>query len=184
LTTTRQTRTVYVIATAAPPVLELRTLLGMLRDRGWSPCVILSPVAATWIDEGELTAEGWPLRVEPRRPAEQDSLPNADAVLAAPLTFNTLNKWRAGISDTLALGLLNELLGEGVPILGVPCVKTALQRHPAYSESVEVLASTGAHFVDPIRVVRRRTDGLATFDWDEVVRAFERMTSAPRRCSP
>jgi hypothetical protein len=35
------------------------------------------------------------------------SVPEADAVLAAPLTFNTINKWAAGISDTLALGLLS-----------------------------------------------------------------------------
>jgi hypothetical protein len=30
-------------------------------------------------------------------------------VLVAPVTFNTVNQWAAGINDTLALGLLNEL---------------------------------------------------------------------------
>ncbi|MQA08420.1 MAG: hypothetical protein GEU98_07665 [Pseudonocardiaceae bacterium] len=59
-------------------------------------------------------------------------LPNADAVLAAPLTFNTLNKWAGGHNDTLALGLLNELMGEGVPIVAAPCAKMVLRGHPAY----------------------------------------------------
>jgi phosphopantothenoylcysteine synthetase/decarboxylase len=38
-------------------------------------------------------------------------LPRADAVAIAPATFNTINKWVAGISDTFALGLLNEAIG-------------------------------------------------------------------------
>jgi len=33
----------------------------------------------------------------------------------APATFNTVNKWAAGISDTLALGILCEAYGMGIP---------------------------------------------------------------------
>src|SRR5438034_5108813 len=79
----------------------------------------------------ELTST--PVRIHPRRPDEQDPLPPAHAVLAAPLTFNSINKWAAGISDTLALGLLNELLVDGPPIVAVPWAKAALRAHPAYS---------------------------------------------------
>jgi phosphopantothenoylcysteine decarboxylase len=50
---------------------------------------------------------GHPLRVEPRKPQDPDPLLPADAVIAAPLTFNSLNKWAASISDTLTLDLLN-----------------------------------------------------------------------------
>jgi hypothetical protein len=35
-------------------------------------------------------------------------LPPADAIAVAPATYNTINKWAAGISDTLALGILCE----------------------------------------------------------------------------
>ena len=64
-------------------------------------------------------------------PPDHDPLPAADAILAAPLTFNTINKWAGGISDTVALGLLNELLVGGPSIVAAPCVKGTFQAHPA-----------------------------------------------------
>ena len=60
------------------------------------------------------------------------SCPAADAVVVAPATFNTVNKWAAGITDTFAAGLLCELTGLGVPIVAVPLVKDALARHVAF----------------------------------------------------
>ena len=108
---------------AAPPVLWLADLFPMLRRRGWIPHPVLTPVAATWSMRPRLSGCRNPLRVEPRSPGEEDPLPLGDTVLAAPLTFNTLNKLVCGISDTLALGLLNELLGADAPIIAAPCIK-------------------------------------------------------------
>jgi hypothetical protein len=87
------------------------------------------------------------------------SVPEADAVLAAPLTFNTINKWAAGISDTLALGLLNEQLVEGLPIVAAPCVKAAMRTHPAYPASIERLSGAGAQFLDQDELVAKGADG-------------------------
>jgi flavoprotein len=39
-------------------------------------------------------------------PDEPDELPAADAVVVARATFNTVNKWAAGITDTFATDLL------------------------------------------------------------------------------
>lgn len=164
------TRVVYVIATAAPPVCDLSRLLTLLRDRGWSPWPVLTPTAATWVDLDELAeAAGSPVRVEPRLPGEEDPLPQADAVLAAPLSFNTINKWAAGISDTLALGLLNELLGADVPIVGAPCVKPPLRQHPAYTASIKLLDHCDVTFLDPDEIIVRHTGGLVTLDWEAIV---------------
>jgi phosphopantothenoylcysteine synthetase/decarboxylase len=69
-------------------------------------------------------------------------------VAVAPATFNTVNKWAAGISDTLALGTLNEAYGLGVPIAVLPCVSDALAAHPAYRGSVERLRGMGVRFGD------------------------------------
>ncbi|MGH3342700.1 MAG: flavoprotein [Carbonactinosporaceae bacterium] len=163
-------RAVYVVSSAAPPVLRLAELLALLRARGWSPCPILTPVAATWIDRGALaTAAGRPVRVEPRLPGEEDPLPPADGLVAAPLSFNTLNKWASGISDTLALGVLHELMGEGVPIVAAPCVKAALRKHPSYSTSRSVLAECGVTFFDPEHTATRAPDGTLTLDWQGLV---------------
>ncbi|MGH3328237.1 MAG: flavoprotein [Streptomycetales bacterium] len=130
----------------------------------------MTPVAATWVDRAELaTAAGRPVRVEPRLLGGEDPLPAADGLVAAPLSFNTLNKWAAGISDTLALGVLHELLGEGVPIIAAPCVKAALRKHPSYSTSRRVLAEWGVTFLDPEHTVTRAPDGLVTLDWQGLV---------------
>jgi len=56
--------------------------------------LIATPTAATWIDLGRIaSATGCVTRVAPRAPYEPDTLLPADALVAAPLTFNTLNKW-------------------------------------------------------------------------------------------
>lgn len=36
-------------------------------------------------------------------------------VVATPATFNTVNKWAAEVSDTLALGILYGAYGLGIP---------------------------------------------------------------------
>lgn len=70
----------------------------------------------------------------------------ATAVLVAPATFNTINKWALGINDSLALGLLNEALGRGVPIEVHPYLNDALASHPAYRRAVAELTAAGVSF--------------------------------------
>jgi flavoprotein len=45
--------------------------------------------------------------------------------VVAPAAFNTINKWAAGISDTLAHGLLTEAIGKGLPVVALPFINTA-----------------------------------------------------------
>jgi hypothetical protein len=59
----------------------------------------------------------------------------------APATFNTINKWSSGASDTLALGILNEAIGLGIPIIAAPFPNVALATHPAFTESIARLHS-------------------------------------------
>lgn len=165
---------VYLIASAAPPVRQLDEPLALLSEAGWSACVILTPTAATWIDPASLEAKtGFPVRVHPRLPDEQDSLPPADAVLAAPITFNTFNKVAAGISDTLAASLLNELLGADVPMVFAPCVKPALRNHPAYQTSSSLLNTCGVQLLNPETITNRGYDNLAAFTWQKIVSALD-----------
>lgn len=167
-------RIVYVIGTAAPPIFDWPTLFGLLHERDWKPHPVLSPIAASWCDLDELSkAAGVDVRVELRRPAEPDPWPKADAVLAAPLTFNTINKWAGGHNDTLALGLLNELLGEELPIVVAPCAKAVLRTHPAYAASCKRLAECGVTLLDQHDTIVRDAAGSANLDWFKVVSALE-----------
>ncbi|SDQ77673.1 flavoprotein [Actinopolyspora saharensis] len=166
---------VYLVGTAAPPVRELAEPVGLLRRAGWDVCVVLTPTAADWVDGEELAEQsGRPVRVHPRMPSEQDPLPKADAVLVAPVTFNSLNKVATGVSDTLAVSLVNELLAGEVSITLAPCVKSVLRRHPAYPVNIRLLADAGVRLLDSDSLTSRGTDGLATFDWNTAITEFLR----------
>ncbi|MGW5049747.1 flavoprotein [Actinokineospora sp. NPDC004072] len=169
----------YLVVTAAPPVRQIGEFIALLSEEGWRVSVIATPTAASWVDLDALEKDtGCLTRVTARLPGQQDSLPRADLVIAAPLTFNSLNKWAAGISDCLALGVLNELLGAEVPIIAAPCVKTLLRKHPAYDDSVERLTQCGVFMLDPDAITTRATDGLADFDWAQILTAVGTRTGS------
>ena len=71
------------------------------------------------------------MRTYYKTPGDPDMLPEADAMIVAPATVNTVNKWAAGITDTLVLGLLVEGYGYGVPTAVVPYTNKVMALHPA-----------------------------------------------------
>ena len=165
-------RWLYLVVSAAPPVLRIEEFIRALQADGWSVALIATPNAANWLDLQALEDRTSVIvRVHPRSPYERASLPRADAVVAAPMTFNSINKWAAGFSDNQALGILNELLEAAVPILAVPCAKASLRAHPAYLGSVARLAHEGVVIMDPDAVTVRAEDGLASFDWKQIIDA-------------
>jgi phosphopantothenoylcysteine synthetase/decarboxylase len=141
----------YLVACGARPAADLPDFVGWSTGQGWDTCVVLTPFALRFADTARLAElTGHPVRSEYKRPEEPDVLPAADAFAVAPATFNTINKWAAGISDTLALGLLNEALCSGSPITAVPNPNATLARHPAFKHSVEFLRANGVNVLfDP-----------------------------------
>jgi hypothetical protein len=146
------TRTLYLIACAAPPVRRIATPIRSAQVTGWDVCLILTPSAYRWATEDpasgveidELTRlTGHPVRHSYKLPSHSDVLPDPDAFLIAPLSANTLNKWAGGISDTLALGLLTEGIGLGLPIVALPHFNEAQAKHPAVPRSVAILRESG-----------------------------------------
>ena len=144
------TSTLYVISSAAPPARHVDTGIRAAQARGWDVCLILTPSAHRWTTEdavGELEAlhelTGHPVRHLYKLPSGQDVLPDADALLAAPVTLNSLTKWADGHADTLALGLLTEGLGLGLPIVALPYINAAQAKHPALPRAVSTLREAG-----------------------------------------
>ncbi|MFV8133164.1 flavoprotein [Streptomyces syringium] len=144
------TRTLYLIACAAPPARRLDVPIRAAQAAGWDVCVILTPSAYRWASEEAddqvavlETLTGHPVRHQYKLPSQPDVLPAPDAILVAPLTSNTLHKWALGISDTLALGLITEGLGLGLPIVALPHWNDAQHAHPAVPGSVEILREAG-----------------------------------------
>lgn len=121
-------------------------MIGLAQSAGWDTCLILTPSAARWRQDSlpELAGlTGHPVRSQYKMPTEPDVLPPADAMLSCPTTMNTMNKWALGISDTLALGLLTEGIGKGLPLVSLPYFNLAQSRHPAFQTSMAVLRAAG-----------------------------------------
>ena len=75
--------------------------------------------------------------------AAEELAPQADAIIVAPATYNTINKWANGISDTYALGILAEAPGLGIPVAVLPFVNSALAGRAPFKDSVNALRSEG-----------------------------------------
>jgi phosphopantothenoylcysteine synthetase/decarboxylase len=161
----------YVISGGGPPANRLAGFVRFAQGQGWDVCVIATPDGAKFLDASDLAAlTGHPVRVHFKDPDEPDVLPPPDAMVLAPATFNTINKLAHGISDTLALGLVNEAIGLGLPIVAVPWPNAALARHPVFQRSVAVLREWGVTVIlDPARLPRA-SERPAVFPW-EILRA-------------
>jgi phosphopantothenoylcysteine synthetase/decarboxylase len=141
----------YLVACGGRPAGDLPDFVTQLQADGWEVCVVATPSALKFMDTDKLARlTGHVVRYDYKQPDEPDVLPPPDAMVVAPATFNTTNKWAYGSSDTLALGLLNEAIGLGLPIVAVPNPSTALAKHPGFLESVGRLRSWGVNVLfDP-----------------------------------
>ncbi|MCW2876435.1 MAG: hypothetical protein JWQ95_535 [Sphaerisporangium sp.] len=141
----------YIVSCAAPAAASVQRLVVLAHEAGWTVRVITTPMGTQFVDAAELeNLTGDRVRSDYRMPDEPNELPSADAVVVAPATFNTINKWAGGIADTFAVGLLCELMGFGVPIVAVPLLKDALARHLAFGRSLDALREMGVHVLfDP-----------------------------------
>ena len=111
----------YVIGCGTPPTRHLGELVALGQAAGWDVCVIVTPDGRNFADVPALaTQTGHPVRSVFKQPGDLDVLPDPDAIIVAPASVNTINKWSAGICDTLALGLLVEGQGKGLPIVALP----------------------------------------------------------------
>lgn len=104
-----------------------------------------------------------------RSPSAPQPLPAPDAIAVVPATFNTINKWAAGISDTLALGILCESYGLGIPTAALPYVNSAQAAYPAYAESLRKLRAMGI-LIGSYEPHRPKAGGGADrFNWEEAL---------------
>lgn len=176
--TTSQRPVLYLIACGSRPAADLPDFIEHAQGEGWSVCVIATPAALKFIDiprVQEIT--GRPVRYDYKQPDEPDVLPAPHAYLVAPATFNTINKWAIGASDTLALGLLNEALGLHMPTLAVPFINRGLAQHPAFTRAVRDLREAGVQVLYdpdhyPLPVPNQGPTSRELFPWAAVRQAL------------
>ena len=141
----------YLIVSGAPAPEGLPALIRRCQAAGWRVLVFSTPGGLRFVDAAELERlTGEPVRAEYRMPGTGKSVPPADAVLACPLTFNSVNKFAHGHADNFAVGLLCEMAGYGVPVVVVPHCKPQLASHPAFAASLLTLRDMGVRVLfDP-----------------------------------
>ncbi len=176
----------YVVACAAGPARDVGVLDDQAQAEGWDVCCILTPSARHFVDAAALeTRTGHPVRSEYKKPDEPDVLPPSDAIIVAPASFNTIDKWAAGISDTLALGLITEAIGKGLPIVTIPAVNAAQTQHPVWERSVATLRAAGVRVLhgDEVYAIHPPGEGaqyLHVFPWHRALAALKERDESHR----
>jgi hypothetical protein len=95
----------YIVACAAPPAMDVSVLIDLAQQEGWDVCLIATPRAFQWLNVPGLAGRtGHPVRHDYKLPGEPDLLPEPDAIIVAPATFNTINKWEPGSPTPWRLG--------------------------------------------------------------------------------
>jgi phosphopantothenoylcysteine synthetase/decarboxylase len=128
-------RVLSIVVCGAGPAVETATFVKQAIDRGWIVQVIATPAALDFFDPAAIEAlTGSPVRSRYSAPGSPRSrIP--DAIAVAPATYNTINKWALGISDTYALGVLAEQTGLGVPIVVLPFVNAVLASRAPFQQT-------------------------------------------------
>jgi phosphopantothenoylcysteine decarboxylase len=134
----------YILVCGSPIARDVGVLVDLAQRDGWEVCVITTPDGRKFVDAAALQAQtGHAVRSYYKNPGDDDLLPPADAMIVAPATVNTVNKWAAGITDTLVLGLLIEGYGFGIPTVVVPYTNKVMAMHPALHDSIAKLRTWG-----------------------------------------
>jgi phosphopantothenoylcysteine synthetase/decarboxylase len=168
--TDRRAPFLYVVVCASGVADGVGELITAAHAEGWQVGVIATPNALGFLDREAIeTQTGYPIRSAWRTPDSSRPMPTADAIAVVSATFNTINKWAAGLADTLALGILCEAYGLGIPVALQPYVNSALAAHPAYAESLARLRSMGVLIGDCVPHKPKSGGGRDSYSWTHVL---------------
>ncbi|MGH1489742.1 MAG: flavoprotein [Acidimicrobiales bacterium] len=143
----RSDEVLFLIVSAGRPALGTVERIVTEKQQGHQVRVIATPQAAQWLDRAEIERlTGYDLESAMLTPENSALSPVGNRVLATPVTLNTLTKWADGHSDNLAIGLLCEALGAGIPIVAELSLSPQFLRHPAVPGAVQRLKAAGVEF--------------------------------------
>ncbi|MFB8204222.1 flavoprotein [Kitasatospora purpeofusca] len=160
----------YAVVCASGVADGVGELITAAQTEGWKVGVIATPNALGLLDRATVERQtGYPIRSAWRTPGSPRPLPPADAIAVVSATFNTVNKWALGIADTLALAILCEAYGQGIPVAVQPYLNSALAAHPAYTESLARLRAMDVLIGDYVPHPPNSGGGRDTYSWTNVL---------------
>ena len=176
-------RVLCVIVCGAGPATAISTLITLAHGRGWTVQIIATPAALDFLDQAAVEKQsGNPVKSQYSKPGTPRSqIP--DAIVVAPATYNTINKWAQGISDTYALGVLAELTSLDIPIVVLPFVNSALASRAPFRRSIDSLREEGVQVLlgpGGFEPHPPRTGGsvIDTYPWSVALDKVERLVGS------
>lgn len=151
-----QGRTVVLAVSGSIAAVETVTLARELIRHGASVVPVMSRAATRILDPNalefatgrrpitRLTGQVEHVRYCGEPPRE------ADVLLVAPATGNTIAKMSLGIDDTPVTTFAAAALGSGMPVVVAPAMHGAMARNPALHDRVRELKERGVEWVDPL----------------------------------
>lgn len=170
-----------IVVCAAGVADDVGKLIGAAHQRHWDVGVVATPTGLGFLDVAAVEAQtGRPVRSAWRSPGQPRPTRPADAIAVAPASFNTVNKWAAGIADNLALGILCEAPAMDIPVAVLPYLNSAQAAHLAYGQSLERLREMGV-LIGSYEPHRPKAGGGADrYRWEEVLELLApRMPARP-----
>jgi hypothetical protein len=163
----------YVVVTAAGATRQVPSrLLPLALERGWDVHVLATAQAVSSFPESIRQIEeflGSPVRTDFHTTVGY-SLPDPDAVIVAPATYNTITKWALGIADTYVLTRLAEQVGRKVSITVGPYLNVRFADHPTYQRSLATLKEWGVNVLIGPSEPHVSGDGAADdFPWEAIL---------------
>ncbi len=171
-------KTVVLAVTGSIAAVETVKLAHALRRRGATVQAVMTGAAAGIVHPDALTyATGRPAITAITGMVEHvlycGEGGEADLLLIAPATANTIGKIACGIDDTPVTTFATTALGRGMPVVVVPAMHESMYRHPGVVENLRRLRSWEIDVVDP-----RVEEGKAKIaDTDTIVLHAERAVS-------
>ncbi|GAA0979878.1 flavoprotein [Acrocarpospora macrocephala] len=168
-------KVLYIIVCAAGAAADVGRLVTLAQAEGWVVQIVATPSALDFIDVPALEKQtGRPIRSRYRKPDEpKPSRP--DAIIVAPATYNTINKFALGIADTYALGLLAEAPGLGIPVVVLPFVQTALATRVPFLRAVGELRDEGVRVLIGPGEIEPRDSG--DYPWSRTLEVLAELSS-------
>lgn len=150
-------RRIVVGVSGSIAAVEVPRLLRELLRHGATVDCVLSPEALRLVSrEAVHFALGHPPVTELTGAVEHIRLlgpgpGQADLLLLAPATANTLGKIAHGIDDTPVTTCAAVALGNGLPVLVAPAMHQDMGRNPFVEENIHRLQAQGVSFIPPVR---------------------------------
>lgn len=170
---------VYLIVCGAGPAMHAVDFVEAARASGWDCHAIATPTGAKFADLDVLeAASGHPVTAEHRKPrTPRRDRPDANAVVIAPATANTICKLAAGIADTYALDVASEHIGLGIPTVIVPFANSAFTGRAPYRRATATLTEEGVTFLElPEHQPHRGGPIGEQFPWNQAMATAAKLT--------